>query len=101
MPEPRIFPIPKTTRKTDSLRSRRDRRRTETVGLAAPGQRNRRAGRRAPDPSARVIPIEAAIGVRWPRVRSAQARIAADFYQRDEILDRVVDALLSEILHSA
>lgn len=100
MPDPRIFPIPKTTKRTDALR-RRGGPRTESVGTDTTGQKTRRSGLRPPAAAARVIPIDSAVGVRWPRVRTARARIAADFYERGEILDRVVDALLSEILHSA
>jgi hypothetical protein len=48
-----------------------------------------------------VIPIETARGVRWSRVRAARARIAADYYERVDIRERLVDTLLSEILHSA
>ena len=74
--------------------------------LCAPGRRpsprkSRRPRGRAPGAVGRVIPIETSIGVRWPRVRNARARIASDYYERGEILDRVVDALISEILHSA
>jgi hypothetical protein len=35
--------------------------------------------------------------VRWSRVQSARARIAAEYYDRGEVRDRLVEALLSEL----
>ena len=35
--------------------------------------------------------------VRWQRVEGARARIAAEFYDRVEVRDRLVEALLSEL----
>ena len=35
--------------------------------------------------------------VRWSKILSAQARIASGYYERDEIQDQVVDALLAEL----
>jgi hypothetical protein len=61
--------------------------------------RVRRAARR--DPSARkaapipLRPLPARI--RWSRVATAQARIAADFYRRRDVSDRLIDALLKEL----
>lgn len=36
--------------------------------------------------------------VRWSRVKTARARIAADYYERGEVKDRVLDALMDELL---
>ncbi|MGH7742378.1 MAG: hypothetical protein ACRENS_10190 [Candidatus Eiseniibacteriota bacterium] len=38
--------------------------------------------------------------IRWARVATAQARIAADFYQRRDVRDRLIDALMDELDHS-
>lgn len=35
--------------------------------------------------------------IRWSRVATAQARIAADFYQRRDVRDRLIDALMDEL----
>jgi hypothetical protein len=36
--------------------------------------------------------------VRWSKVKTARARIAADYYERGEVKDRVLDALMDELL---
>jgi len=36
-------------------------------------------------------------GVRWSRVQAVRARIAAGYYDRDEVRDQLVDALMSEL----
>ena len=35
--------------------------------------------------------------IRWSRVATAQARIAADFYRRRDVSDRLLDALLKAL----
>lgn len=36
-------------------------------------------------------------GVRWSRVRAARARIAAGFYDRADVREKLLDALLDEL----
>ncbi len=62
-------------------------------------RRNATRARRGPTPRAAepVIPLASAMRVRWSRVASAQVRIAADFYDRGEVRDRLVEALLAEL----
>ncbi len=53
-----------------------------------------------PEPRARgrVIPIAAdARDVRWSRVKAARARIAAGFYDREDVRERLVEAVLEEL----
>jgi hypothetical protein len=38
--------------------------------------------------------------VRWLRVRTAQARIDAGYYEREDVQDLVVNALLNELSRS-
>ena len=57
--------------------------------------RTPRAPRRAT-----IIPIERLrrdAGVRWSRVRAAKARIAAGFYDREDVRDRLADAVYEEL----
>jgi anti-sigma28 factor (negative regulator of flagellin synthesis) len=35
--------------------------------------------------------------VRWSRVKAARARIAAGFYEHDEVREKLLDALLDEL----
>jgi hypothetical protein len=35
--------------------------------------------------------------IRWSRVLSAQARIAADYYDRDDVKEFLVDAVIDEL----
>ena len=44
-----------------------------------------------------VIPIQTASRVRWSRVMTAQARIAVGYYDREEVKEKVLDALLKEL----
>lgn len=37
--------------------------------------------------------------VRWDRVRNARSRIAAGWYDRPEVLERLAEAVLTEIEH--
>jgi hypothetical protein len=41
--------------------------------------------------------LRIADAVRWPRVAAARARVAADWYDRDEVKDSLVDVLLREL----
>ncbi len=36
-------------------------------------------------------------GVRWARVNAARARIAAGYYDRENVRERLLDALLEEL----
>jgi len=101
MPAPRILRIPKTTRRTEPALDRRDGAKRPSRGSTAAVKNSLRAARRPSATPAGVIPIESATDVRWSRVRAARARIASEYYERGEIRDRLVDALLSELLHSA
>jgi len=57
--------------------------------------RIRRAARRS---APRTAPVLSTIpGIRRSRVATAQARIAADYYRRADVRDRLVDALLREL----
>ena len=51
----------------------------------------------APAPAPDPIPLRALPGVNWTRVRTARARIAAEYYDRGEVRERLVEALLSEL----
>jgi len=44
-----------------------------------------------------AIPARQGATIRWSKVRTAQARIAAGFYDRDEVREDVMDALLDEL----
>lgn len=37
-------------------------------------------------------------GVRWARVNAVRARIAAGYYDRENVRERVLDALLDELI---
>jgi hypothetical protein len=39
-------------------------------------------------------------GVRWARVNAARARIAAGYYDRENVRERLLDALLDELTES-
>lgn len=66
-----------------------------------------------PRPGARILPfpehgsaeaaphdpmIPAGDPIRWARVRTARERMAADFYDRPLVRERIADALLLELL---
>ena len=38
-----------------------------------------------------------AAGVRWSRVKAARARIAAGFYDRDDVREKLLNAILDEL----
>jgi len=38
-------------------------------------------------------------GTRWSRVERARARIAARFYDRDDVREKLLDAILDELMH--
>jgi len=44
-------------------------------------------------PVLRAVPPD----VRWSRVATAKVRIAADFYRRRDVRDRLIDALIDEL----
>ncbi len=44
-----------------------------------------------------VIPMNGPHGVRWEKVRSAKARIAVDYYDRENVKLQILDAVLREI----
>jgi hypothetical protein len=37
------------------------------------------------------------VGVRWSRVQAVRARIAAGFYDRADVREKLVDAILGEV----
>jgi len=54
------------------------------------------------NPGARIVPLplpHAAGGesIRWSRVSTAQARIASGYYDRQDVQDRLADALVDEL----
>jgi len=55
----------------------------------------RRAERRTKIPAS--TPLRTVAGVRGSRVATAQARIAVDYYDRRDVRDRLVEALLREL----
>ncbi len=50
-----------------------------------------------PRPRMRLVPGADEPRVRWARVATARARIAAGYYDRDEIRERLLDAILEEL----
>jgi hypothetical protein len=58
-------------------------------------QRRSRAPRRALGSARRSTDTTPAI--RWSRILSARARIAAGYYERNEVQERLVDAVLEEL----
>ena len=49
---------------------------------------------------ARIVPLPTPSGeasIRWSRVSTAQARIAAGYYDRQDVQDRLADALFDEL----
>ncbi len=60
---------------------------------ATPRPGSRRSPRPAADPAEpRTIEF-----IRWPNVATARARVAAGWYDRDDVKERLVDALLAEL----
>ncbi len=59
--------------------------------------------RKEPGPRLRLVPPPSRRreegGVRWSRVAGARSRIASGYYDRDEVRDRLLDALLDELAH--
>lgn len=47
--------------------------------------------------SALPEPVRIADYVRWPHIATARARVAAGWYDRADVKDRLVDALLEEL----
>jgi hypothetical protein len=52
---------------------------------------------RASDPDATGAAAEP---IRWGKIMTARARIAAGYYDRPDILERLADAVLEELQHS-
>ncbi len=48
-------------------------------------------------PAPTPAPARIAEFIRWPQVANARARVAAGFYDRDDVRSRLVDALLEEL----
>ena len=44
-----------------------------------------------------AVPARQEASVRWSRVRTAQARIDAGFYDRDDVREQVIRAVLDEL----
>jgi hypothetical protein len=61
---------------------------------ASPAAKKRTRGSRGPTRWTRVRESEE---VRWSRVLSAQVRIASDYYEREDVKDFLVDAVLEEL----
>jgi len=60
--------------------------------------RRKRTSKRSAERAARAPRFSAAeVSLRWSRILSAQARIAAGYYELAEVRESVVDALLEEI----
>ena len=64
------------------------------------GARGRRTARGTRSKNGRalavVLPIEDA-GIRWDKVRNAQARIAVGYYDRDDVKRRILDVVVREL----
>lgn len=60
---------------------------------------SRRSARRGVSARAGRAASLRAVGapIRWSRVATAQARIAADYYERRDVRDRLIEALLDEL----
>jgi hypothetical protein len=66
--------------------------------MSATDRARRAAPRDVPARKAAPIPLRPLPArIRWSRVATAQARIAADFYHRRDVSDRLIDALLEEL----
>jgi hypothetical protein len=59
--------------------------------------RRKRTSKRSAERGARAPRSAAEVSVRWSRILSAQARIAAGYYELEEVRESVVDALLDEM----
>ncbi len=46
----------------------------------------------------RIVPVDVTGGVRASRVERARARIAARFYDRADVRERVLDAVMDELM---
>jgi hypothetical protein len=64
-------------------------------GVTDQGSPGRRRIRLVPPRSERRSRGEA--GVRWSRVRAARARIAAGFYDRADVREKLLDVILDEL----
>jgi hypothetical protein len=53
--------------------------------------------RRRTPAKAASVPLRISEFVRWPHIATARARVAAGWYDRDDVKSRLVDALLDEL----
>lgn len=49
--------------------------------------------------AALVTPLHDAEQIRWSRVLAAQARIASGYYDRPDVQEFILDAVIDEIVH--
>jgi hypothetical protein len=61
------------------------------------GSRQSRARRGRSSSESRWIPLRTSSHVRWSRVMTAQARIAVGYYERPDVKEMVLDAVLKEL----
>ncbi len=59
--------------------------------------RSSRRARREPPRILRLNALPSVASVRWTRVGTVRARIAAGYYDRPDIRERLVDAVLEEL----
>ena len=52
-------------------------------------------------PHVTPLPVRRAPGIRDQRVRAARVRIASGFYEREDVQERLVDAVLEDLLDDA
>ncbi len=57
----------------------------------------RSASRRIRNAGTPTEPLRISEFIRWPNIATARARVAAGWYDRSEVKDRLVDALLEEL----
>ncbi len=68
-----------------------------TRGRGSMGSGSQGRGRLRLVPQAAGRRGRAAEGVRWSRVRAARARIAAGYYDRADVSEKLVEAVLTEL----
>src|SRR2546428_13316471 len=59
--------------------------------------RSPRPGERVPATPKAALSIRDSARIRWSKVMTARARMAVDYYERDEVKERVLDAVLAEL----
>lgn len=52
-------------------------------------------------PQVTPLPVRRSPAIRDQRVRAARVRIASGFYERDDVQERLVDAVLEDLLDDA